>query len=433
MYELSKLPIEVSFKDLIPELSNSDRSTHLIHTYPAKLIPHIPHFFLNNTILTKPGDTVLDPFCGSGTVLLESILSDRNAFGVDSNPLARLISSVKTTHYDIGELKLYLNQINEEFYQINEKYIPQVVNINHWFLKHIQDSLGRLNFIIQGIKERPLKDFFLVCLSNCVKKVSLADPRVSVPVRLRYERYTDGHPLKEKTKTRLSSLESVNVLEKFNVISTENIKRFSSMPVLLKAQVDIVGKDSRSLTRSLEETTPLSDSSIDHILTSPPYGGAQKYIRASSLNLGWLGELSDEKTISHFEKLSIGREHYKVSEYTELLKTGVNQADLQLEEIRKINPLRAHIFSKYLIEMRQSLKEMYRVLKKDCFLTLIAANNQVCGEKFETQFFLKEICLDLGFEVVLELVDDIKSYGLMTKRNKTASIITREWVLVFRK
>ena len=433
MYELGKFPIEVSFRELIPELNNSDRSTHLIHTYPAKLIPHIPHFFLNNTVLTKPGDTVLDPFCGSGTVLLESILSDRNAFGVDSNPLARLISSVKTTPYDIDELKLYLNQINEDFHKINEKYIPQVVNINHWFLKHIQDSLGRLNFVIQRIENQPLKDFFLVCLSNCVKKVSLADPRVSVPVRLRYERYNDAHPLKEKTKTRLNNLEKVNVLEKFNVIAVDNIKRFSTMSSLLKARVDIIGKDSRLLTNAMEETSILPDDSVDHILTSPPYGGAQKYIRASSLNLGWLGELNNEKTIAYFEKLSIGREHYKVSEYTELLKTGVIQADIQLEEIRKVNPLRAHIFSKYLIEMRQSLKEMYRVLKKDCFFTLIAANNQVCGEKFETQFFLKEICLDLGFQVVLELVDDIKSYGLMTKRNKTASIITREWVLVFRK
>ena len=32
-----------------------------------------------------------------------------------------------------------------------------------------------------------------------------------------------------------------------------------------------------------------------------------------------------------------------------------------------------------------------------------------------------------------KLIDDIQSYGLMTKRNKTADIISREWILVFKK
>ncbi len=425
IYNETKLPIEVSFRDLNPELNNSDRSTHLIHTYPAKLLPHIPHIFLNNKIFSKKGDLILDPFCGSGTVLLEALLSGKNAAGIDSNPLARLITRVKTRKYDCFELRKILNQIKLDFNSIDSEEIPNVVNIDHWFFKEIKSSLGKLFWIIKRIEDQKNRDFFLLCLSNCVKKVSLADPRVSVPVRLRYDRYKDDHPLREKTRQRIENLKELNVLDKFYQIASENIARFEKLDFENHLYAEIIGKDARKIKYVL-------DDSIDLILTSPPYGGAQKYIRASSLNLGWIGKL-ENNSLASFERDSIGREHFSTYEYQDLIKTGLEIADSKLEKIRKINPLRAHISAKYLIEMRQTLKEMNRVLKPGGYLILVSANNHVCGQEFEPQHFLRKICEELGFSVNLELVDDIKSYGLMTKRNKTASIITREWVVVFRK
>ena len=62
---------------------------------------------------------------------------------------------------------------------------------------------------------------------------------------------------------------------------------------------------------------------------------------------------------------------------------------------------------------------------------LVAANNEICGRKFKTTQYLSRIAEEIGFRTVLQLIDDIRSRGLMTKRNKTASVITREWVLVF--
>src|ERR1039458_9185234 len=95
-YQRRRRPIAVNFRSLLPELNSPDRFTHLIHPYPAKLLVHIPHFFLANDLLSAPGDLVLDPFCGSGTVLVEAQLAGRRAYGADTNPLARLISRVKT-------------------------------------------------------------------------------------------------------------------------------------------------------------------------------------------------------------------------------------------------------------------------------------------------------------------------------------------------
>src|SRR5215208_5509483 len=78
--------------------SGIDRATHLMHAYPAKLLPNIPVFFLYSGALSGRDSLVLDPFCGTGTVLLESLLAGCRATGADTNPLARMITQAKVTH-----------------------------------------------------------------------------------------------------------------------------------------------------------------------------------------------------------------------------------------------------------------------------------------------------------------------------------------------
>lgn len=438
-YALTKAPIEVSFRKLVPQFQKAERATHLIHTYPAKLLMHIPHFFLNNNVFSKEGDIVLDPFSGSGTVLLESMLAGRNAIGADSNPLARLISRVKTTNYDIELLQLYSNLLFKSIPEDSQFAAPRVGNINYWFLPHIQNQLIR---IIEGIKNIPdpvYQDFFWVCFSNCVKKVSLADPRVSVPVRLRSTQYDKEHFLYKGTVRKLESFETLDVYAKLKECIDSNITRFNNLYKIKSSNstVNIVSDDARKLevesVDGKEYNGQASDQSVSLIISSPPYAGAQKYIRASSLSLGWLDYIKNEHSLKQLEDLNIGREHYKKELYKVFTSSGVAEADELLYEIFNVNPLRAYIAGNYLNEMRDAFKESIRVLKPGGYFVLIAANNQVCGREFKTQEYLLKIIEELGLRVVLRLIDDIKSYGLMTKRNKTANIITREWVLVFQK
>ena len=97
-YQNDGEPIAVNFRSLVPELSKLERYTHLIHSYPAKLLANIPFYFFATDELCPQEGTVLDPFCGTGTVLLEAALSGRTALGADANPLAELITNVKTHH-----------------------------------------------------------------------------------------------------------------------------------------------------------------------------------------------------------------------------------------------------------------------------------------------------------------------------------------------
>ncbi|EOA05241.1 hypothetical protein HFRIS_008866 [Herbaspirillum frisingense GSF30] len=117
----------------------------------------------------------------------------------------------------------------------------------------------------------------------------------------------------------------------------------------------------------------------------------------------------------------------------QLHKTFIDDADVVLNRIYQKNPLRAHIAANYLLEMEMACERMVEVLKPGGYLVLVIGNNQVCGEDFFANKYLREIFVKLGLELKLELVDDIHSRGLMTKRNKTASLIACEWILLFSK
>ena len=427
--------VTVDFRRLVPWLTTPDRATHLLHPYPAKLLTHIPFFFLANSILSREEDIVADPFCGSGTVLLESQLARRYAIGADSNPLARLLTTVKTSPILTPTLDSAANDLLSRIPEESRNGTPDVVNLKYWFYPHVIRQLKCLYEAIESTDQEEVRDFFRVCFSNCVKRVSLADPRLSVPVRLHRGQYPKGHALRDKTDVHLRRLRNINVVSVFKKVLDSNRKRIATIEPfsgeLLTARV--VSSDARRFgnrdTKYLSNGKP-SAGKVQLVITSPPYPGAQKYIRSSCLSLGWLGLCSSDDLIERKEE-SIGREEFRKIDYIKLPQTGLRAADRILVEIHNENPVRATIASTYLREMRESIEEVWRHLKVGGYFVLVAANNQICGREFKTQHYLRMIAEETGFRTVLRMIDKIRSRGLMTKRNKTAAMITREWVLVF--
>lgn len=437
-YQRSGRAIRVDFRELVDCLSTVDRATHLIHPYPAKLLMHIPFFFLANEILSKPGDVVLDPFAGSGTVLLEAQLSSRLTLGADSNPLARLISKVKTTPIHSNYLKRASARLMDRIPSLPKSRPPDVVNLSDWFFPEVVEKLQCISEAINRTRIRAIKEFFMICLSNCARKISLADPRFSVPVRLRIDKYPAEHPFRVKAKRYLTGLRNINVISVYKQILDSNIRRMARLDSIgpLLPPSEIICSDARKLRYEYSENRrsdfELPNESINLIITSPPYPGAQKYIRSSSLSLGWLSLCATDELLQ-LKRATIGREEYYKSECSQPINTGVISADRLLRKIHQVNPVRATIAGTYLIEMRDAIREMHRVLKPGGHLVLVAANNRISGYNFRTQTYLQRIAEELNFCTILRLVDSIRSHGLMTKRNSTASIIDREWVLVFRK
>src|SRR5438445_5662134 len=136
-YKKSRRAVAVDFRRLVSCLRTAERATHLLHPYPAKLVTHIPFFFLANSIFSRQGDLVADPFCGSGTVLLESQLAGRRAIGADSNPLARLLTTVKTSPFPTSDLDAATQRLLDRIPDEPRNGNPDVVNLEHWFYPHV--------------------------------------------------------------------------------------------------------------------------------------------------------------------------------------------------------------------------------------------------------------------------------------------------------
>lgn len=424
-YKKENKPQEVSFRELVFWVKMGERATHHIHPYPAKLLPQIAHFFLASDILAKSDDFVLDPFSGTGTVALEANLSGRNAFFSDANPLARIIASVKTSKFNIEEINVAAENLRQAYARTRKTTAPNVININLWYDEKIRRQLSRMRWAINGIQESKVKDLLWVTFSYVARKLSNADPRLSVPVRVKVPKWDENFP--------------PDVWTVFSIQLQANILRIQEYERLgdgSSVASECVGRDARSLKfPSLwndDETRRLDDESIGLVITSPPYAGAQKYIRASSLSLGWL-KLAEAHQLKQLENMNIGREHFPKTIYDSVLSTGVNAADEVLSLIYRKNPLRAAIAGVYINEMRLAVIEMVRVLRPGGCVVMIIGNNDVCGYNFESSEYMSSLLASAGLKPVMKLVDEIKSRGLMTKRNRAASVISREWVLVYQK
>ena len=91
------------------------RYTHYLFRYPAKFHPPVARALLERH--TQPGDCVLDPFCGSGTLLIEAALSGRSAIGSDVDPVAAFVSRVKAS-------PLYGARLRKRWARLEKQLVP---------------------------------------------------------------------------------------------------------------------------------------------------------------------------------------------------------------------------------------------------------------------------------------------------------------------
>ncbi len=417
-YNRNGEPIRINFREIVSELNSTERYSHLIHSYPAKLLCHIPFFFLQTDYFCPTNGIVLDPFCGTGTVMLEANISGRNAKGADANPLACLISRVKTTYIKKEDLQKTLGTIISRAKRCNTNDHLELPSISRWFSKSTILQLWHLECAIKNVKDIKHQDFFMMCLSNLVKKVSYADPSISVPVKLNPERFIQKPERMESIKFKLKTLENIDVYDKFENICQLNINRIDTLENIYSNGItsEIISNDARFLAKKDGSKEVLQDKSIDLILTSPPYAGAQKYIRSSWLNLYWLGTKNRED-IRLLDKQNIGREDYHKAEIYRIV-TNIKAADDILNSLyNEGKNERAFIVGNYLNEMKSAIDESIRVLKTGGFMIIVIGNNTVCGRPFDTQDYLTTYIISKGLTLQFKLIDDIKSYGLMTNLN----------------
>ena len=156
--------------------ANTKTYTHCFHNYPAMMIPQVAEKLISE--FGKNASLLFDPYCGTGTSLLEANLKGINAIGTDLNPLARLVALAKTTVLNIQVLDLYLKEFNDFIFSLifgqNKPniVIPTFKNIDYWFDKSIQQKLAIIKYFIEKIEDNKIKNFFLVAFSETVRDCS---------------------------------------------------------------------------------------------------------------------------------------------------------------------------------------------------------------------------------------------------------------------
>ena len=406
----NKKNIRINFRESVNHIPSHSRATHSIHKYPGKLILQIPRFFLNNDIFSSPNNLVVDPFCGTGTVLLESIMHERNSLGIEINPVSALISKVKTTPLDILELKFSSNQL---FSEISKKTLcptPEFHNIDYWFSKKNKQTLAIIYSAIKNVKfNQDIEDFFLVCFSSIIRKSSKADPHISQPVI---------------SKKMRSIKNSINVKKLFENEVYNNMKKMSNFISLKSDNVSaqIIQGDSKVIKMKKK---------IELIITSPPYINAQEYLRSTKLEYYWLG-FGKSSDLCNLKKHTLGLEGF-VGSYLDIPDIGILEIDRCINKISKLSKNKAYLIAKYYTDFRKILKQLNPQMITQGFMILIIGNNTISGKKIMSNKFLSKIAQDEGYVLRTTLVDEIKKYNENPLRNSSSNTIKEEYVLILQK
>ena len=372
--------------------------THGIHTYVAAMIPQLAQQLIEQYV--PAGGAVLDPFCGGGAVLVESVASRRPAIGRDVNPLAVLISKAKTTPVNVLDAYQVLGQVIAKAEPMSP---PPLIdnNLAYWFKPEHTGPLHSLREAITSILDvgHPLRPLFLTVFSSTVRDVSLT--------------YRNEVRLRRMSPDEIAKFD-VDPIARFSERGKKAIAAVSALPG--SARADVAVGNVRAM--------PLADNECAAIVCSPPYGDERNgvsYAQFSKNMLGWLGypphELKDSKSLT----LGWGN-HSRPAPASPTLDAALNSIAEFPESIRQAIAFYA--------DYQVALGEMARVAQGP--IIIVIGKRVLRDTVFDNGAITAELMDNLGVSLSEVFYRKLPSKRLPKMRNFGAAI-NKETILVFRR
>jgi len=390
-------------------------ATHGLFPYVSKFMPQYPKLFIR--FLTKKGETVLDPMCGSGTTLIESILLNRNALGVDIDPLARTISQVATTPIDDSRLEILEKDFLDHLYAHKEKtkvedYVSDFFpNQELWFRR---DVLADILFIRDEVKnylmDKDLQDLARVALASIIKEVSNADPRDIFP-EINHEK-----PVNEEADVFKSFRKALKT-------AVNKVRIFTQKYGENEATAEIIGSDARKIN--------LPDESVDLIVTSPPYVYAMDYARIHKLIFFSVFGLPN-KELLQLSRRYVGTDRVSTKNGMDDFERIEFARDF-IETLKRERKRRAIALWKYLVDMRDITAECTRVLKRGGHFVYVIGNATLRGKEFSTADSLRKIGESYGLSTILTFERPYYARRMGKNRARHSAVTKADVFILFKK
>lgn len=321
-------------------------STHGIFRYFGKF----PSTIATHLIMqyTNEFDMVMDPMGGSGTTVLEALLSKRNCRSYDVNPLSVLLQKVKTTHIDKEELNSALTDICDNYKPLSiEEFNWQPVgirNIDHWFLPKTQDSIRGLIFLINQIEKESIRNFFFICLASTIRPVSRATTQ-------------QGRLFLDVVTAKEDCLDTFVKKAKKSILAVDSLPESQSI-----LEID---EHDASVPFDLNSNNQL-------IIVHPPYFNSYKYSSINSLELSWMK---------------------------------IDHADIRKNEVREFFKVgKAENITKYIEDMSKTMNNIISTLSPNGVIGVMIGDTVIKGEYIQTTKLLLDRILTDNAQIEVEKI-----------------------------
>lgn len=403
-------PIEIDFRNIVPEIQDTNYLTHGVFYYPAKFIPHVPYYCVRQ--YCPQGGWVIDPFAGSGTVGLEAVLAGRNAILLDLNPLLNYVAAIKINFRDTSINEAELLSDLQAMFASERVFYPQWANLSYWYYPEILDTLARYWGWFHHQEVDSYTQIIGLALLKASRRFSLADHKAPKLFRSKAKQVEMEQIRQQNWKEQLDRMiceSALDILKRARHLA--NCLSGNNCRAVIYAGID-----------SVEFELPDSVQT-DVLITSPPYLQAQEYIRTFKLDLFWMG--FGEEQIRSLSKLEIpyrkAPEVFTTPTYDRVYQM-LSRPDLRT------------MMNSYFYFTTKALNNAASTLKPRGFMCIFVGNPKIDGIEVETWRVISEYFTERGFSLCGVYEDRIKNRQLFKgRRNKNPEGMPSEFLLVMQK